>query len=572
MNQPAPLKTFIIYSSKDRELREQLESHLRALVDLEWISLWSDKEIAPGERWDKAIKDRLLDTEIFLMLVSVDFYNSGYIREEEFKTALARLDSGDSMVIPIIVRPCDWESYPVIKDLQVLPPGGHAVTDTDHWKDRDKAWHTIAKKLRERIQDLRTEREVALATDLAADLAAEAQRAKEAAQRAKEAEDVKEAKLRQIQQQQLEKERLAALDADLAAEAQRAKEAAQKAQEADAARLRAEQERLRTEQERERQWNEAHDAGWTAASEQHNLNSYQQFLAAYPGSAYAGEARERIKTLQQSDRHPLAWSRWVGIGAGVMIIALVVWKMTLSITENLKTTNQASSVSPPIPEMIIEKIGDINYPMVRVAGGTYSMGSPETEAKRSNDECQHDVAVNSFCIGQTEVTQAQWKAVMKINPSKFRGDNLPVEQVSWNEVQLFIKKLNEKTGKNFRLPMEKEWEYAARGGNRSSGYIYAGSNNLDEVAWYGYSNGTHSVGSKKANELSLYDMSGNVWEWSQDKYGNYPGCSEPKQMEYGYVLRGGYWDVFEGDCRSANRSYREPNDWFDGLGFRLAKD
>ncbi len=162
MNQLAPLKTFIVYSSKDRELREQLESHLRALVDMEWISLWSDKEIAPGERWDKAIKDRLLDTEIFLMLVSVDFYNSGYIREEEFKTAMGRLERGDSMVIPIIVRPCDWESYPIIKDLQVLPPGGHAVTDTDHWKDRDKAWQTIAKKLRERIQDLRAEREAGL--------------------------------------------------------------------------------------------------------------------------------------------------------------------------------------------------------------------------------------------------------------------------------------------------------------------------------------------------------------------------------------------------------------------------
>ncbi|MFN0037695.1 MAG: toll/interleukin-1 receptor domain-containing protein, partial [Saprospiraceae bacterium] len=258
MNQPAPLKTFIVYSSKDRELREQLESHLRALVDLEWITLWSDKEIAPGERWDKAIKDRLLDTEIFLMLVSVDFYNSGYIREEEFKTAITRLDSGDSMVIPIIVRPCDWESYPVIKDLQVLPPGGYAVTDTDHWKDRDKAWHTIAKKLRERIQELRAER-------LAADSTAERE----------------------------------------------------------SARLHA----LRTEQERERHRQEAHNAAWAAASEQHSAAAYQQFLAAYPDSTNAREARHRIKTLRQADRQPLAWRQWAGIGAGVLALALLVWAL-----------------------------------------------------------------------------------------------------------------------------------------------------------------------------------------------------------------------------------------------------
>lgn len=155
MNPLPPLKTFIIYSSKDRELRQQLESHLQALVDLKWIALWSDKEIAPGERWDTAIKNQLAQADLFLMLVSVDFYNSGYIREEEFKTAVERMERGDSIVVPIIARPCDWEVYPVIKDLQVLPPGGEAVTDTDHWKDREKAWTIVAKKLRERIHTLR---------------------------------------------------------------------------------------------------------------------------------------------------------------------------------------------------------------------------------------------------------------------------------------------------------------------------------------------------------------------------------------------------------------------------------
>ena len=149
-----PLKTFIIYSSKDRELREELEGHLRPLVDLGWLDLWSDKEILPGERWDATIKKRLSETKLFLMLVSVDFYNSGYIREEEFKTAVALLENGDALVIPIIVRHCTWKFFPVIKDLQVLPQGGIAVTDLDHWKYRDKAWDNVVGKIGERVQIL----------------------------------------------------------------------------------------------------------------------------------------------------------------------------------------------------------------------------------------------------------------------------------------------------------------------------------------------------------------------------------------------------------------------------------
>ncbi len=151
---PKPLKTFIIYSSKDKGLCEELESHLRPLVDLGWLDAWSDKEIQPGEPWDAAIKKRLLETELFLMLVSMDFYNSGYIREEEFKTAIARLESGDALIIPIIVRHCTWKNFPVIKDLQVLPPGGVPVNDRTYWQDHDKAWVAVVEKIEERVEGL----------------------------------------------------------------------------------------------------------------------------------------------------------------------------------------------------------------------------------------------------------------------------------------------------------------------------------------------------------------------------------------------------------------------------------
>ncbi len=152
---------------------------------------------------------------------------------------------------------------------------------------------------------------------------------------------------------------------------------------------------------------------------------------------------------------------------------------------------------------------------------------------------------------------------------------MPVESVSWNEVQAFIKKLNEKTGKNFRLPKENEWEYAARGGNLSGGYTYAGSNNLDEVGWYiktTNDKGTRPVATKKANELGLYDMSGNVWEWCQDKYGPYPSCSELKQAESSRVLRGGSWYDRVSNCRSANRYDDLPDERSNLFGFRLAQD
>lgn len=147
-----PLKTFIIYSSKDRAFREELESHLQILIDDKLIELWSDKQILPGEAWDAVIKQKLHESELILLLVSIDLYGSDYIRNEEFKIALDRLQTGKAIVVPIIVRACLWNRIPVIKDLQVLPDGGHAVGDEEVWKSRDKAWHHVAARLVEMIE------------------------------------------------------------------------------------------------------------------------------------------------------------------------------------------------------------------------------------------------------------------------------------------------------------------------------------------------------------------------------------------------------------------------------------
>ena len=224
-------------------------------------------------------------------------------------------------------------------------------------------------------------------------------------------------------------------------------------------------------------------------------------------------------------------------------------------------------------------VNGVSFKMVGVEGGTFTMGATSEQGTSDpyDDEYPtHDVTLSDFAIGETEVTQELWQAVMGSNPSSFSGTNLPVEEVSWNDCQTFITKLNQLTGKNFRLPTEAEWEYAARGGNKSKGYKYAGSNTLSDVAWYGdnSSSKTHPVKQKQANELGLYDMSGNVREWCQDWFGNYSSGAQtnPTGAASGSdrVYRGGGWSRKASFCRVSFRNYGTPTYSNANLGLRLA--
>ena len=213
----------------------------------------------------------------------------------------------------------------------------------------------------------------------------------------------------------------------------------------------------------------------------------------------------------------------------------------------------------------------VSFTMIPVQGGTYQMGASADDDKADDDEKpRHIETVGNFMIGETPVTQALWQAVMGSNPSYFTGDmQRPVENVSWDDCQTFIRKLNQLTGENFRLPTEAEWEYAARGGNRSQGYKYSGGNDAEAVAWYGdNSDGTtHRVKTKQPNELGIYDMSGNVYEWCQDKWCN--DYYSPRNSGY-RVLRGGSWDD---DARYVRVSYRYnyyPGRRYSNNGLRLA--
>ena len=231
--------------------------------------------------------------------------------------------------------------------------------------------------------------------------------------------------------------------------------------------------------------------------------------------------------------------------------------------------------------------------MVFVEGGTFEMGSNDGD---DDEKPEHSVTVSDFYIGKYEVTQGEYEAVMGKNPAGEygTGDSYPVYYVSWYDAVEFCNKLSDKEGLNrcysgsgenikcdfnvngYRLPTEAEWEYAACGGNKSNGYKYSGSNDLKQVAWYSDNSGnkTHSVGETQANELGIFDMSGNVYEWCWDWYGDYSSSSQnnPRGSSSGSyrVCRGGSWYGGASRCRTAYRSFRDPGNSSGILGFRLA--
>lgn len=217
--------------------------------------------------------------------------------------------------------------------------------------------------------------------------------------------------------------------------------------------------------------------------------------------------------------------------------------------------------------------------MVYVEGGTFMMGATTEQGQEVliDEKPVHQVMVSSFYIGKYEVTQEEWEAVMESNPSEFKGAKRPVENMSWSACRQFLRRLKSLTGKNFRMLTEAEWEYAARGGNRSREFKYSGSNILDDVGWYeGNSSGsTHDVGLLDPNELGLYDMSGNVFEWCLDWYGSYESIAQdnPSGPSSGSerVIRGGCWGPNSTrECRVSSRCVCEPGYQNRKIGLRLA--
>ena len=226
-------------------------------------------------------------------------------------------------------------------------------------------------------------------------------------------------------------------------------------------------------------------------------------------------------------------------------------------------------------------VGSVTFTMIPVKGGTFQMGATkeQTGEARKDEKPVHTVTLDNFQIGETEVSQALWREVMGSNPSTYKGNDLPVTNITWEDCQEFIKKLNERTGKQFRLPTEAEWEFAARGGTASKGYMFSGSDEVRSVAWHNRDsnrdrhNGPYAIKSKDPNELGIYDMSGNVNEWCQDWFGDY--TADPQTNPQGpatgkeHVYRGGSWWYYGMSCRVSRRN-SGVKDVRGVIGLRLA--
>ena len=289
-------------------------------------------------------------------------------------------------------------------------------------------------------------------------------------------------------------------------------------------------------------------------------------------------AKERAETERKRKRKRKRLWMATFIVAIFVVAIFVVWQMAYSnnnkVEEDLPKETEASFSYGTLT------VNGINYNMVWVEGSTLRMDTNKNQNRPnsgpSDGEPVHNETLSGYFIGETEVTQALWKAVMGSNPSGFKGDNLPVEMVSWDDCQEFISKLNSLTGQNFRLPTEAEWEFACRGGNNSRGYKYSGSNDIDSVAWYKDNSGgnTHPVATKLPNELGIYDMNGNVREWCSDRYGEF-SSGTPSNPEVSYdaslyrVNRGGSWSDLAKYCRFSFRYRDNPDYRYDSVGLRL---
>lgn len=307
-------------------------------------------------------------------------------------------------------------------------------------------------------------------------------------------------------------------------------------------------------------------------NQMHWIDAYPRYKDHLPALLDSISKLLKNSSVPAPPKPPILNKKMLIIGGVVIVLFLM---LLLIMPKKPKISVQTLATGDV--ELIVD---GLSYTMKLVEGGEFQMGCDDSIARKQKDEGPvHKVTVSSFYIGETEVTQALWKAVMGQNPSFFKGDMLPVEQVSWNECQGFLRKINKITKKDFRLPTEAEWEFAARGGKDNHGFIYAGCNFIDSVAWYYYDTSdknTFAVKTKSPNELDIYDLSGNVFEWCNDWYSDGYYSNSPSNNPMGppegshRVLRGGSWDSREVSCRVSNRTGNIPDNKNGNIGFRLA--
>lgn len=542
--QPAPLKTFIIYARADAQFKDELLIHLRPFVRKGLLEKWVDSDLLPGEEWEKRIEKELDAAHLVIMLVSADALYSDFIEKKELKIALEKKQAGAARVVPILIRDCLWE-HSSLSTLQLLPKDENGmIRGVAAWTSHDSAWTYCLRELKKLVDEI----QAALQKEI------------ETAEAAKKAEELKKQQIAEAEKTERSRHRL------------------------DEAIWKKTSESLPTTPDAQEKINLLKDYLQDAAHRNHRLEAEEQIeelraeLAAEQKIKEAQERREAEHRRKEQEAARLAeQARLEEIEREKHEKAEAERKKKAAEQAEQERKEQEAA---RLAELRKQKETEKGLPeMVLVRGGTFQMGSNDYDREKPI----HSVTLPDFEIGKYPVTQKFWQEIMGNNPSLFQGcDDCPVEQTFWDDVQEFLKKLNQKyPGKNYRLPSEAEWEYAACGGSRNKGFTYAGSNDIDEVAWYdkNSSGKTHPVGSKKANELGIYDMSGNVLEWCQDVWhGNYQGAPGDGSAWDGgskgdlRVLRGGSWLSDPDFCRAAARYWNSPTLRYNTIfGFRLAR-
>ncbi len=639
------INVFIAYSRKDTSYLDKLRLYLKPLHRNKTIKIWYDGEIAPGTIWEEQIKTHLHQADIILLLVSAHSLASDYFYDREMSEAMERHDRNETIVVPVILSDCTWELTD-LANLQALPKDGKPIV---YWSDESSAYANIVRGLDKSIKVVKLRRnksEEAIEFEKKQQAAIAQQQLQLEAQQKRKAQNISN-KLKSASDyfsqgnykkaiatanavlkldqgnysaQQLKSDAQTILNEQKNANLNNVKSktlklglpilgllllifglskvnwsgdaddlsSATNANEIIAEDL-GNKDTLNLETQSNNKEEEAPKTIINQPEQKKepvktNQEKYQDLIneanALFINHNYAEAKRKYQAALKINSKGTSAKN-----GIAKCEVALKPKTPTKKTEPKSATPTPEKNTTNKLPTPIQNLLND----MVTVIGGTFTMGCTYEQKDCGDDEKPtHPVTLSSFKIATYEVTQEQWRAVMGSDPLmlNFKGcDQCPVENVIWDDIQDFIKKLNSLTGKRFRLPTEAEWEFAARGGSKSKGYQYegyqyAGGNYLKDVAWYGGNSDkkTHTVGLKQPNELGLYDMSGNVWEWCSDRYAkdyysNSP-TKNPKGASSGSrrVLRGGSYGDYSRYCRVSNRFDDYAGSRSNNIGFRVAQD
>ena len=592
-----PLKLFISYSHNDQEQLDELVKYLRPLVDVGKVEPWTDRLIEIGTLWDAAIRQSLLSADIILLLVSSDFLNSEYISSNELVATKQRHEDKTAVVIPVLLSYCGYTNY-WFSEIQGLPEGMVPLSDAEAKgkNEKSKAYTNVASKIQDLADELVKNRKLNRFEQLAKKLIQDSQDCEfskadldtlrdeqnELELTDQQVYEIKNHILNQCRQKNQNYTRY--LDTYI----NYIKDHGLSLPKHCVKQLKRRQEYLKITDE-----------------ECNNLQPQiearvQEFLAQKAQeeetavAATAAKAREEAERRGQEERDRKGRIESAALPGPALIQISADRGALVRVGNEWQEKTERITVSG----YELELAEGIAISMVQIPAGSFQMGSPATEAERASDEGpQHRVQLQSFFLGQTPVTQAQWKEVaswpqvdLKLNPdpARFKGTNRPVEQVSWEEAMEFCCRLSQRTKLAYTLPSESQWEYACRAGTTSP-FAFGDTLMPDLVNYdgnYAYGSGpkgqyrrkTTEVGSFPANAWGLQDMHGNVWEWCLDHWhDDYLGAPSDGSawVNGGYqtmrLLRGGSWGSGPGDCRSADRGWGRQDGRGSYVGSRLCR-